>query len=238
MLYSQAIPGSVPGQGFGIVDTIHLVEVALAIITIQKSSALSKDDLSHFVAWFSEYLAWIVHHPYGKLVQRYSSNHIICWVMQAAAFATLTKNDRVLQICLEVYKDQLIPNQMNAKAESISHALFTQNAIAAVCQILSFYEQDLFLFQTTQGEDIRRGVKSIQSYVEDTEKRQYQQNVPHWTYFPVRQCALLFTGLALSNIKLLDLWKSLRLNMDELEAQQATFIDYPLLWVYLHQATS
>src|SRR5438105_13416359 len=43
--YAQAIHGRFTGRGIGIIDTIHLVEVARAIQSLEASSALSKPEL-------------------------------------------------------------------------------------------------------------------------------------------------------------------------------------------------
>src|SRR5499427_556827 len=50
--YSQAIHGRVNGRGTGIIDTIHLVEVARAIEILP--------GVNHVKAWFSEYLEWMM----------------------------------------------------------------------------------------------------------------------------------------------------------------------------------
>jgi Alginate lyase len=38
--YAQAIPGVSPGRGYGIIDTLQLTDVPLAIVAIERSPAL------------------------------------------------------------------------------------------------------------------------------------------------------------------------------------------------------
>ncbi len=41
MLYAQAIQGVAPGRGIGIIDTIHLVEVAQAALVLERLGVVS-----------------------------------------------------------------------------------------------------------------------------------------------------------------------------------------------------
>src|SRR5215472_3961140 len=78
--YAQAVHGRFTGRGTGIIDTIHLVEVARAI-----SFLPNMDDVK---GWFSDYLGWMTTHRYGIDERNTRNNHATCWVMQVAAFAS------------------------------------------------------------------------------------------------------------------------------------------------------
>src|ERR1700682_5023648 len=54
--YAQAIHGRFTGRGTGIIDTIHLVEVARATEVLESSGALSKTELTRIKQWFTDYL--------------------------------------------------------------------------------------------------------------------------------------------------------------------------------------
>src|SRR5437870_13878009 len=57
--YAQAIHGRTTGRGTGIMDTIHLVEVARATEELERSGALSKSELTSIKQWFTDYLQWL-----------------------------------------------------------------------------------------------------------------------------------------------------------------------------------
>jgi hypothetical protein len=57
--YAQAIHGITTGRGTGIIDTIHLVEVARAIEVLKDSSALSMTELGAITQWYKDYLTWM-----------------------------------------------------------------------------------------------------------------------------------------------------------------------------------
>src|SRR5579859_4261048 len=54
--YAQAIHGRTTGRGTGIIDTIHLVEVARSIPFLGESKALSKSEQDGLKDWFAKYL--------------------------------------------------------------------------------------------------------------------------------------------------------------------------------------
>ena len=57
--YAQAIHGRTTGRGTGVIDTIHLVEVARAVEVLAGSKALSPSDLIGIKKWFADYLRWM-----------------------------------------------------------------------------------------------------------------------------------------------------------------------------------
>ena len=79
LLYAQAIQGRFSGRGIGIIDTLHLVEVARAALL------LSGGDVCR--PWFERYLEWMTTHKYGQDERDAKNNHGTCWALQAAEFA-------------------------------------------------------------------------------------------------------------------------------------------------------
>src|SRR3954469_20859226 len=93
--YAQAIQGRTTGRGIGIIDTIHLVEVARAIEVLKDSGAMSMSESGAITQWFKNYLQWMTTSRNGLEERDAKNNHGTCWVMQVAAFAQLT-GDRQL----------------------------------------------------------------------------------------------------------------------------------------------
>src|SRR5688572_2465565 len=79
LLYAQAIKGRVTGRGIGIIDTLHLVEVARAITILEEDDVLGPEDRKGVRAWFERYLTWITTHEYGLAERDAKNNHGTCW---------------------------------------------------------------------------------------------------------------------------------------------------------------
>src|SRR6202171_3466993 len=68
--YAQAIHGRFTGRRTGIIDTVHLVEVARAAKLLERRA-----DFGPVKRWFAEYLAWMTTHPYGLAERDAKNNH-------------------------------------------------------------------------------------------------------------------------------------------------------------------
>jgi hypothetical protein len=63
--YSQAIYGRNDGRAIGIIDTLHLVEVAKAVDVLRATAGIEKTDLASVTAWFEKYLDWLTTSQFG-----------------------------------------------------------------------------------------------------------------------------------------------------------------------------
>ncbi|MBC7846023.1 MAG: alginate lyase family protein [Flavobacterium sp.] len=240
LLYAQAIKGIATGRGIGIIDTIHLIEVAKAVQAIQDSSALSKADLTTIKLWFSDYLKWLSTHEYGITERDNGNNHSVCWTMQVAAFADLTNDKATMEFCRNIYKNTLLPNQMAEngsfplelkRTKPYGYSLFNLDAMASICQILSTKEDNLFTFTTKEGLNLNLGLQFMKPFIANKSSWSYQKDVMYWEEWPVRQSSLLFGGMALHNKSYLDLWKSLKADFTNPEVIRNMPVRYPLLWI-------
>src|SRR5260370_39932764 len=106
--YAQAQHGVNTGRGTGVIDTIHLVEVARAIEVMEGSGALSAIELKGIKQWFADYLTWMTTSKNGIDEREAKNNHATCWVMQVAEFARLTGNQELLANCRNRVKEVLL----------------------------------------------------------------------------------------------------------------------------------
>jgi hypothetical protein len=238
--YAQAIQGRFTGRGIGIIDTIHLVEVARAIEVMEPSHVLSPSELAAIKKWFADYLQWMTTHQYGKDEREARNNHGTCWVMQVAAFASLTGNRELLAYCRERFKNVLVPNQIAAdgsfpeelrRTKPYGYSLFNLEAMAVVCQILSTPQENLWTFTVPDGRGIRKAMAYMYPYIKDKKSWPLKPDVMYDPEWPMRQSSLLFAGLAFDNMEYLNLWKTLRPDSTVEEVIRNFFIRQPVLWV-------
>jgi hypothetical protein len=232
--------GRVTGRGIGIIDTIHLMEVAKAIAAIENSETVSDTDIEKLKDWFATYLDWIFTHEYGIAERDNGNNHSVCWALQASVFAELVENKEVKDYCRNMYKTVLLPDQMGEngsfpleleRTKPYGYSLFTLDAMAGLCQELSTPENNLFEFSTPNGKSIEKGLAFLYPYVKDKGSWPYKKDVMYWDEWPVRHSSFLFGGLALQNEAYLELWRFLDADFDNPEVVRNMAIRYPLLWV-------
>jgi Alginate lyase len=238
--FAQAIKGRVTGRGIGIIDTIHLVEVARAIEALEASAALSKVERTGIKQWFADYLDWMTTSPYGIEEREAKNNHGTCWVMQVAAFARLTGNQELLGYCRERFKALLIPNQMAAdgsfpqemrRTKPYGYALFNLDAMATICQILSTPQENLWTFELADGRGMRKAMEFMTPYIRDKKSWPLRPDVMYDQEWPMRHCSLLFAGRAFGRRDYMELWKTLRADSTVEEVIRNFFVRQPVVWL-------
>jgi hypothetical protein len=234
--YAQAIHGRFTGRGTGIIDTLHLVEVARAVPRLD----LSARDLDGVKKWFADYLEWMTTHPYGVTERDAKNNHGTCWVTQVAAFAQLTGNATLTDYCRTRFKTVLIPNQEAAdgsfplelaRTKPYGYSLFNLDAMAIAAQTLTTRQENLWTWQLPDGRGMARAVAYMYPFMADKSKWPKPPDVMYFKEWPVRQPSLLFAGLALGNAEYLDLWKKLDADPAVDEVIRNWPVRQPVLWV-------
>lgn len=240
LLYSQAIRGRVTGRGVGIIDTVHLVEVARAIPLIAESRALAAADVSAVREWFSQYLTWMTTHQYGIDEREARNNHGTCWVMQVAEFARLTGRSDLTEFCRARYKTVLLPNQLAAdgsfpeelrRTKPYAYSLFNLDAMTTVCQIASSDTDNLWAYELPDGRGIRKAVAFLFPFIANKQSWPHKEDVMYHDQWPMRHASLLFAGLALKEQTYLDLWKKLPADSTVEEVIRNFFVRQPVLWL-------
>lgn len=236
--YAQAIHGRVTGRGTGIIDTIHLVEVTRALQRLEGAPGWTKDDALAARRWFESYLEWLTTDQYGRNERDATNNHATCWVMQVAAFAHYTGNERVKQDCRVRFKTVLLqqmapdgsfPRELG-RTKPYGYSLFNLEAMATIGQILSTPEDDLWTFELPDGRGMRKAMAYMVPYIRDKKAWPKPPDVMYDQYWPMRQASLLFAGVALKEPSYLDLWSRLPADSEVEEVVRNFFIRQPLLW--------
>ena len=240
LLYAQAIKGRFTGRGIGIIDIIHLIEVARSIMIIERAELFDPTDLIAIKKWFSDYIEWLSTHQYGKDEMNAKNNHGTCWVMQVAAYSQLVGDEDIMNFCRNRFKEVILPNQMAAdgsfplelsRTKPYNYSLFNLDAMATICQILCTGNDDLWEFTLPNGRNMKKGIEFMYPYIADKSKWKYKSDMMFFEYYPVRQPSLLFGGLAYGEEKFIDLWKRLTPDPVNEEIIRNFPIRQPVLWV-------
>lgn len=236
--YAQAIHGRSTGRGTGIIDTIHLVEVARALERLDGVRGWSRDDADLARRWFSDYLDWLTTDQYGKDERDATNNHATCWVMQVAAFAHYTGNEPLMREARQRFKTVLLeqmaldgsfPRELG-RTKPYGYSLFNLEAMATIAQILSTPEDDLWTFELPDGRGMRKAMAYMVPYIRNKKSWPKPPDVMYDANWPMRQASLLFAGVAFKEPSYLELWSSLPADSDVEEVVRNFFIRQPLLW--------
>jgi hypothetical protein len=240
LLYAQAIKGRFTGRGTGIIDTIHLMEVAQAILVMEKAKCVDKQLLEAIKSWFSEYLEWLMTHQYSIDEMNAKNNHATCWVMQVASFARLTGDEKILDFCRQRYRNILLPGQMAPdgsfpqelrRTKPYGYSLFNLDAMTMVCLILSDKNNDLMNFQTPDGKSLRKGIEFLYPFVADKNKWTFNQDVMYWDNWPVAHPFLVLGAYSFGVKSWFNTWKLLDHFPSNEEVIRNLAVRNPVIWM-------
>jgi hypothetical protein len=243
LLYAQAIKGRVTGRGIGIIDTIHLMEVAQGILVIENAKGVDKKLIADIKTWFAQYLQWLTKHQYGKDEMNALNNHGTCWVMQVASFARLTGDQKLLEFCRARYKTVLLPGQMGvdgsfprelARTKPYGYSLFNLDAMATICQLLSTESDNLWNFKLEDGRGIRKGIEFLYPFVKNKSAWPHKPDVMYWNEWPIAHPFLLFGADAFDERTWFDLWVKLDHHPKVEEVVRNLPVRNPIIWLSSH----
>lgn len=238
--YGQAIMGRYPGRGIGIIDTIHLVEVARGTKLLCSSPVFALEDQTLIKNWFRDYLTWINSHDYGKSEKAHPNNHGVCWSLQAGAFADLIEDAPQLAWIRNQFKTVYLQEMMDerggfpaelCRTKPYGYSLFVIDAMAGVAQIASTQEDDLWCFELPDGRSMRKGLAFIVPYIQDKRSWPLKPDLMYWDAWPVRHPSLLFAGIQFENADYLSTWLQLEADPKTFEVLRNLPLRHPLLWV-------
>jgi Alginate lyase len=237
--YAQAVQGRSTGRSYGIIDTLHLVEVARAAGFLTRG-IMSAQDYSVVRRWFATYLRWLCESDRGIAERDTKNNHAICWALQSAEYAHLTENDAIRKEVYQRYRQILLPDQMAAdgsfpreleRTKPYSYSIFNFDVMAGLCQSLKGLVPDPTRFQLADGRGLCKAAEFIYPYLKDKSSWKWAKDIEHFEALPVRSPGLLFSGIACRRPEFIDLWKSLNPDPTDKEIIRNYPIRQPLLWV-------
>lgn len=238
--YAQAVRGISTGRSYGIIDTLHLVEVAQAAIVLHNGGALSESDWQGTRNWFVEYLAWMQTSEPGRKERDAKNNHGSCWLLQAAEFALLTGDDGVLRDSRDRFKNTIIPTQIAvdgsfplelARTKPYGYSLFNLDALGMLAHVLSTASDSLWDFTLSDGRGLARCFRFMAPFIANKYSWSYRHDVQYFDDLPVRQPSLLFASLAYRKSEYADLWKRLDPDPQVPEVIRNHSVRQPLLWL-------
>jgi hypothetical protein len=237
--FSQGVHGVSTGRSYGIIDTLHLVEVGRAA-GIVGPSLLSAEEDSALKEWFRSYLQWLKSSDKGEKERDALNNHATCWALQASEFARLIGDNETRNQVYRQYVDVLLPTQLGAdgsfpkelaRTKPYSYSIFNFDVMATLCQSLEGVGTDALTFQLPDGRGICKAAEFLYPYLRDKNAWPYPKDVEHFEALPVRSPGLLFAGLACDRQQYITLWKTMNPDPTDREIIRNYPIRQPLLWV-------
>jgi hypothetical protein len=245
--YAQAVLGSSTGNAYGVIDTLHLAELAVAARFLEKSPAFPPAVDLGLKQWFTEYNHWITTSTNGVKEMNNANNHSMSCYVQLAAFARYTGDEQLLMQCRNRFKEVLLPRQMTndgsfplelKRTKPYGYSIFQAENVGMLCVLLSTTNEDFWKFTLPDGRSPKTAMEFIYPYLAN--KNQWltdgrPKDIMHWNDWPMRQPCLIFAYAETGDTKYLDLWKKLDADPSDLEVRRNVAVTQPLLWLKLNE---
>ena len=240
--FSQVVLGRFDngGRSGGIIDTLHLIEIPLAIESLKKSKAMSDSIFDGLKKWFNEYLNFMVDSKLGKEECAHTNNHGVAWCVQATLYAKLAERKDVLEMCKKRFKEDFLVNQMAengtfpeelARTKPYNYSLFIMDLLSIMAYQLSTPNENLFTYKTEKGKSLQDAIKFILPVTKDKSLWPYHEDVEHFESFPTRQIYLLLTSINENNSDRLKFWMSFDPEPTDIEVRRNLAMRQPILWL-------
>jgi hypothetical protein len=238
--FAQAIPGVCEGRGIGVIDTLHLIEIPVAVSALSASPGFSTGITEGLRRWFADYLQWMITSPGGREEGAEKNNHAVAYWLQVAVFARFTGDEPRLAECRRQFREELIPRQMAhdgsfpaelARTKPYAYSIFQLDNLATLAHVLAKPDEKLWDFEASPGRGLRTATAFLYPHLADKSRWPYPPDVQAWDGWPTRSPALLFAGLAYGEPRYLGLWRRLPADPSDEEVRRNLAITQPLLWV-------
>jgi hypothetical protein len=240
--FSQGVRGASTGRSYGIIDTLHLAEVARAA-SLLAPEQMSRQERTELIAWFAEYLSWMKTSDKGMKEEHAKNNHAVCWALQASEFARLIDDRKTRDEVRSLLETVFIPNQLGvdgsfpqelARTKPYSYSIFNFDVMVMLCQSLLDAGCNPFQFELPDGRGVRKASAFLYPYLKDKSSWPYKKDVEHFDSLPVRSPGLLFSGLEYEQSDYIALWQRLNPDPTDPEIIRNYPVRQPLLWFPAH----
>ena len=238
--FAQAVPGVSTGRSWGLIDTLHLAEVPLAVDAIAAAPGVARATIDGVRAWFAEYLRWLRTDTMGIDEGRAKNNHSVAYWLQVAVFARFVGDTATLDETRRLYREVLLPRQLApdgsfprelARTKPYGYSIFQLDNIALLTDVLATPGQDLWHESLPDGRSVRMAVDFLLPYLADRSGWPYARDVAHFESWPARQPMLLLAAHRLGRPDCLALWRRLEPDPQDPEVRRNIAVTQPLLWV-------
>lgn len=239
--YAQTVPPAKTGRPEGLIEAVHLAEVAQSIFFLSNSEALPPSDLEALIQWFTRYLDWLNNSRMAGLARDMRDHNGASWMLQAAACARLNlKDDTALTTLRHQFRSSTLRAQITfdgtfprelTTADPYRNTLFTLDMLAASCDLLSTRFESVWNFELQDGPGMRVAVARLYPFIAHRNSWPYKADSAFFTELPLRRPALLLAARAYSRPEYAETWRTLPADTSNPELDRTFPIRQPLLWV-------
>lgn len=243
--FAQIIRPAKTGRPEGLVEAVHLAEVAMCLPFLANTEAFTEPEHIILRQWFTTYAEWLNASRLAGLARDTRSHHGSSWLLQVTAIAHLQlwlpkPDDRALAALRHQFKtvtlraqviaDGSFPREVST-SNPYRNSLFNLDMLAAVSDLLTTRFETLWDYELQDGPGMRVVLAHHFPYLLNRGAWPYRADYSHFVDLPLRRPALLFAARAYTRPEYAALWQTLPPDTTIPELQRTFPIRQPLLWI-------
>jgi hypothetical protein len=239
--FAQVVSPAKTGKPEGLIEAVHLAEVAQSVPFLTVSEALTPEEQVTLYQWFGGYLDWLNTSRMAGLARDARDHNGSSWLLQAAACARLNLKDdgpltalrhqfRSSTIRAQITFDGTFPRELTTP-NPYRNTLFNLDMLTACCDLLSTRFESVWNYELQDGPGMRVSIAKLFPFIARRGSWPYKADAAFFTELPLRRPALLLAARAYSRPEYADLWKTLPPDTTNPELDRTFPIRQPLLWV-------
>ncbi len=182
--YAQAIPGRSEGRGTGIIDGTSLIYLVDAVGLLEGSTAWPPERHEALVAWFSEYIDWLLSHQHGKAECSANNNHGTSYDLHVASGALFCGKTQVARNILAHSVEKRIGSQITAdgmqpfelsRSKSWDYSTHNLRKFFQLAVLGNQLGIDLWHYKAWKGGSLQRALDFLLPFVKAPSRWPYEQ---------------------------------------------------------------
>jgi hypothetical protein len=182
--HAQLVKGQNEGRGYGIIESIRLLNVVDAVGMLEQSGAWSTEDQAGMRDWFARYVDWMKQSKNGKEEAAATNNHGCWYDAQLATFLLFLGKNAEAKELIESAKERRIARQIEpggeqplelARTKSFSYSAYNLSALTLLADLGNRCGADLWHYQTPDGRSIRAALDWVVPFATAEKKWTHQQ---------------------------------------------------------------
>jgi hypothetical protein len=189
--FGQRVPGQNVGRGTGTIEMRSLPELLDAVGLLAGSAAWTEADQDALIAWFQQYLRWLLESSHGGSAAS-ASNNIGTWFdVQTAGIALFVGRQDIAhdilrtrgprRIAAQIEPDGRQPHEL-ARTRPSGYSAMNLQAMLSLALLGDHVEVDLWSYRTDDGRSIRAALDYLVRHADGSQPWPYQDmQRPSWT---------------------------------------------------------
>ncbi len=181
--YAQSIPGICDGRAIGIIDALHLIDVADCIVLLKDSNAMSREDYAALLQWFREYRDWMASPAMRQEFEGAFHNIWIAYHAQIIAHSIFIGDmdtargfarDLMEQLPNSIMADGRMPLELG-RTKSWDYSIYALDILFRAVSSARNAGVDMLAPDTESGKRIRAALDYLIPYTKDPAAWPYEQ---------------------------------------------------------------